>query len=230
MATRRFLLRHFFQVKELKELTDNTRQYRRKLRALKAKAGPILVQDLRNGLVETDALPIRRAHRRWLATCFSSIAVTVVSILMCLILGGNRDLEDIPQPAATYFIISLITMCGSVLFGMFSALWAGRYVTQYLVHLIDQFDTDTHGLSEEQVQTLIEAGEEHGPIEQSERCGCYHCLEVYSSPAHVDEYDDAVCPSCGHDTVIHESSGYPVDEEFLHQMQHFWIGRDGEKP
>ncbi len=40
------------------------------------------------------------------------------------------------------------------------------------------------------------------------------------------EYDDnltAFCPFCGVDSVIGESSGYPITKEFLEKMKEWWF-------
>ena len=64
--------------------------------------------------------------------------------------------------------------------------------------------------------------------ELSAACGCIWYESVYSS-REVREYvpDDlentAVCPHCGHDTVIGDAAGYPLTKDFLHTMHRFWI-------
>jgi len=58
-------------------------------------------------------------------------------------------------------------------------------------------------------------------------CGCFYCLKIFS-PAKItdwitDKKDTALCPYCGIDSVIGESSGYPITEEFLEKMQKYWF-------
>jgi hypothetical protein len=63
-------------------------------------------------------------------------------------------------------------------------------------------------------------------------CGCYYCLEIFSPSEIVEwssESDDeidvtATCPHCSIDSVISESSGYPITKEFLKEMQKFAFG------
>jgi hypothetical protein len=63
-------------------------------------------------------------------------------------------------------------------------------------------------------------------------CGCYYCLEIFSPSEIVEwssEYEDkidvtATCPYCSIDSVIGESSGYPITKEFLKEMQKFAFG------
>jgi len=74
-------------------------------------------------------------------------------------------------------------------------------------------------------------------IVTDEFCGCYHCLKIFS-PSEIFDWCDvlelcdsrdegecegetALCPYCGIDAVLGESSGYPVNAEFLRQMRYY---------
>lgn len=64
------------------------------------------------------------------------------------------------------------------------------------------------------------------------KCGCFYCLSIFD-PKEVEEYiqendnehnyGTAICPYCGIDSVISESSGYPITEEFLRKMYRRWF-------
>jgi hypothetical protein len=63
-------------------------------------------------------------------------------------------------------------------------------------------------------------------------CGCYYCLEIFS-PSEIVEWSfengskkvvTAICPYCLIDSVIGESSGYPITKEFLKEMQKYAFG------
>lgn len=70
-------------------------------------------------------------------------------------------------------------------------------------------------------------------LQKDTRCGCFYCLSIFD-PAEIEEWliDDnpcdkhgtAICPHCGIDSVIGESSGYPITTEFLRGMQKCWFG------
>jgi hypothetical protein len=50
-------------------------------------------------------------------------------------------------------------------------------------------------------------------------CGCFYCLSIFL-PAQIEECAEdicgtAICPYCGIDSIIGESSGYPITKEFL---------------
>ena len=62
---------------------------------------------------------------------------------------------------------------------------------------------------------------------KDKKCGCFNCFEVFD-PKEIKEYlnDDvgtALCPYCGIDSVISESSGYPLTKDFLMKMYRRWF-------
>lgn len=72
-------------------------------------------------------------------------------------------------------------------------------------------------------------------LEKDTVCGCFSCLKIYS-PKEIEEWiiadndcdrgGTAICPKCGIDSVIGESSGYPITKEFLKEMNEYWFGGD----
>lgn len=68
-------------------------------------------------------------------------------------------------------------------------------------------------------------------LEVSANCGCFFCLTIFS-PTEIrdwcDDYDKesntAICPHCGIDSVLAQSSGFPLTEEFLTKMKWTWFG------
>ncbi len=74
----------------------------------------------------------------------------------------------------------------------------------------------------------------HKPnLEKYRICGCFNCLKIYS-PSKIKEWliantpadwrGTAICPYCGVDSVIGESSGYPITKKFLAGMKEAWFG------
>lgn len=67
-------------------------------------------------------------------------------------------------------------------------------------------------------------------LETDNICGCFYCRKIFS-PDKIKEYiyadneanGTAVCPYCGIDSVIGESSGYPITDDFLASMSRFWM-------
>lgn len=58
-------------------------------------------------------------------------------------------------------------------------------------------------------------------------CGCFYCLAIFNPIAIPDWIEDeggtAICPYCGIDSVIGESSEYPITIEFLRRMKDYWF-------
>lgn len=62
-------------------------------------------------------------------------------------------------------------------------------------------------------------------LENDKICGCFYCLEIFNSNEIVEWwYDDtAECPYCGNDSVLGESSGFPITKRFLKEMHERWF-------
>ncbi|MBE6661933.1 MAG: cytoplasmic protein [Ruminococcaceae bacterium] len=58
-------------------------------------------------------------------------------------------------------------------------------------------------------------------------CGCFFCLAIFSPTKIVEWVEDtkgtALCPYCRIDSVIGESSGYPITKGFLQEMKKHWF-------
>lgn len=59
------------------------------------------------------------------------------------------------------------------------------------------------------------------------KCGCFYCLAIFA-PSEIEEWVEdalgtAICPYCGIDSVIGESSGYPITKTFLKRMELYWF-------
>lgn len=57
-------------------------------------------------------------------------------------------------------------------------------------------------------------------------CGCFFCLKIFSPEEiteWIDDEDTALCPYCTIDSVIGESSGFPLTEEFLEKMRNIFF-------
>lgn len=76
----------------------------------------------------------------------------------------------------------------------------------------------------------------HKPeLEKDKKCGCFYCLKIFS-PSEIKEWiiednpcdklGTAICPYCEIDSVIGESSGFPINEDFLAAMHERWFGEN----
>ena len=64
-------------------------------------------------------------------------------------------------------------------------------------------------------------------LQQKQLCGCFYCRKIFLSSEINEWVDDfggtAICPYCGIDAVIGESSQLPVTPDFLKKMYQFWF-------
>ncbi len=73
----------------------------------------------------------------------------------------------------------------------------------------------------------------HKPeLEKDRICGCFYCLSIFNpseinswifADNSIDKRGTAICPHCGIDSVIGESSGFPITKEFLREMRDYWF-------
>lgn len=60
---------------------------------------------------------------------------------------------------------------------------------------------------------------------KDKKCGCFFCLKIFN-PKEIKEWvgeNTARCPYCGIDSIIGESSKYPITKEFLKEMKKYWF-------
>lgn len=65
-------------------------------------------------------------------------------------------------------------------------------------------------------------------IMEDKLCGCFYCLKIFLPPEISEWAKDArdktaICPYCGIDSVIGESSGFPITVNFLKKMHDYWF-------
>ena len=64
-------------------------------------------------------------------------------------------------------------------------------------------------------------------ILKDKKCGCFCCLSIFEPSEIITWVEDpggtALCPYCMVDSVIGESSGFPITKEFLKEMHDYWF-------
>jgi len=84
-----------------------------------------------------------------------------------------------------------------------------------------------------QMEDAYRYSSNHKPeLENDSICGCFDCLSIFSpkeikdwaiADNPIDKRGTACCPYCMVDTIIGESSGYPITKRFLKQMNHYFM-------
>ncbi|MBA9042676.1 hypothetical protein HNP21_005813 [Bacillus aryabhattai] len=64
-------------------------------------------------------------------------------------------------------------------------------------------------------------------LKEDNLCGCFYCLEIFH-PSEIKEWIDsnestALCPYCEIDSIIGQSSGFPITKKFLSEMNKYWF-------
>lgn len=73
------------------------------------------------------------------------------------------------------------------------------------------------------------SSDNYDALKKDTLCGCFYCTtifnpkEIYGWLKAPDGRKTAICPHCGIDSVIGESSGYPITEDFLNKMKNYWF-------
>ena len=77
-------------------------------------------------------------------------------------------------------------------------------------------------------------------VQASTMCGCCNCMQTFSpqdivawTGLNFEDIDNeaainkqtALCPQCGGESVLGNGSGFPVDPDFLGQMNEAWFQR-----
>lgn len=87
--------------------------------------------------------------------------------------------------------------------------------------------------SEDDLRRAHSYSSNHKAVLQNDKlCGCFYCLEIFE-PNKITEFLEgdndcdrngtAICPHCGIDSVIGESSGFSITKEFLNAMNKAWF-------
>lgn len=89
--------------------------------------------------------------------------------------------------------------------------------------------------TEEGFEDILDAHHKSGTlkdyVKDSQICGCFYCEKIYRTKEAIQNVESwapehMICPFCGIDAVLCDTSGYPITLEFLHKMKLFWFSCD----
>jgi hypothetical protein len=65
-------------------------------------------------------------------------------------------------------------------------------------------------------------------VKAAGRCGCFYCQQTFT-PAEILDWVDSesttLCPRCGIDSVVPESSKFQLTPDLLNEMHSYWFER-----
>lgn len=103
-----------------------------------------------------------------------------------------------------------------------------RFTSEYqefLARQQEEAETVTRGAEEPDpriASALALAKDNREALKNDKTCGCFACLAIFD-PAEITDWngDTAICPYCGQEAVIGESSGLPINAEVLSEINKF---------
>ncbi|MDO5978945.1 cytoplasmic protein [Flavivirga spongiicola] len=63
-------------------------------------------------------------------------------------------------------------------------------------------------------------------LEKTNKAGCYHCKSTFDTSEILETTDDgktAMCPKCGIDSVLPDSSPFKLDKKTLTKLNNYWF-------
>jgi hypothetical protein len=63
-----------------------------------------------------------------------------------------------------------------------------------------------------------------GDVAYAGRCGCFSCAIVFDARLVKEFLPDAICPFCSIDSIVPDSSQFPMEHWFLELMRERWFG------
>ena len=63
-------------------------------------------------------------------------------------------------------------------------------------------------------------------LEKSNKAGCYYCMSIFDASEIKETADNgktAICPKCGIDSVLPDSSPFKLDKEKLEELNNYWF-------
>ena len=136
-----------------------------------------------------------------------------------------KDLSEVKVSAldGKTIIALLVKLVKGDMRFLMSALTDGTIVS-YLSRLkaIDEYSPN----EEDVIAAHKHSAHHRKELQKDQISGCFCCCKTFSSKKIDYWYDGhiACCPYCCIDSVIGESSGYEITEEFLRAMEDHWFG------
>lgn len=148
-----------------------------------------------------------------------SCGIAVIVFIFCIADSFNISWLQEGHPNRNFFILPIAFFIG----------WIGSYIfnknkakEEFKGHLKNEYEDN-----KELIEAHVYSSFNRKSLERDNICGCFYCLEIFN-PNEIEEWegekeDTAFCPYCGIDSIIGESSGFPITQNFLREMNQKWF-------
>lgn len=124
---------------------------------------------------------------------------------------------------SSYVYVSILLFICMVVIGFYIRDNNTKTKKEFKSH-IDNKQTESNKLNEVHSYSSFN----RKSLEREYICGCFYCLEIFN-PKEIEEWegereDTALCPYCGIDSIIGQSSKFPITKDFLEKMNQKWFG------
>lgn len=212
---KRELKKRYFEVIDVKSLPKDSKEYHKALKELRI-LSPYIVEYLRKGNAE-DEITYQKKYKLWFRLCFAFLIMMLAAIAFCFIVDAVFHNE-------TALYISLIFVGLFLLLSILCVPFANHLVGKYLRYLVEHFEPDQQGLSDEEIKEIIAVNNSKlYAVDEPDKIGCYNCLRIFSADtAFLTEPEQLLCPYCFSAKVMDESV-HPITEDFLLHTHRFWM-------
>lgn len=139
---RDFLKSKDFEIRELKNLVPDSKEYKKKFTSLQLQMLSNIKQDFKQ-CSKGDIIYLYKRNRKihiilcaiFMVIAFALLGLSIVSL-------GNKEPRDFTSAEMHQFIFWMFSVFISLCVGMFFAIRSGRFIRQYLTVLINNYGKD----------------------------------------------------------------------------------------
>lgn len=209
------------EYKGLKEIDRNSKKFKRKVSFVQARLGKYILQDFFRNKDSETAVKMGRKYLFYLVMAGAYLLATIAIGVIAYVLFGN----DITQEEESPFFGLAMTMALSVCTMLIFVLKSGKVRSEYLIHLFDTMPVKEYSFNEEVLSDVVYAFRYSHQyyLSENDKCVCYYCKVKFKADKVLNVEGVLHCPVCKFNTILTESSGCSLEDEFVDAMHEYWI-------
>lgn len=137
---RDFLQSKDFEIRELKRLIPGSKEYKRKFQKLKVQMVSQIFKDFKQCSKDDKIYLYRKKHRINIFLCIIFMVVAFVLLGFSILSLGDKEPQDFTSAEMQEFILWMGSIFISLCTGMFFAIRAGCFISQYLTFLVENYE------------------------------------------------------------------------------------------